>query len=331
MHIILLILSLYISTPCFASDKINVRAEQIVEKNFASHYQAVGLCREELSKEYNAKIEGVVDNVLVSNNQHVTKGQGILSIDQTIAEATKNKATEIYNVTAKDHQRNLSLFKKGILSKEAIDNSQVALEQAKLDLALAIKQHEDMIITAPFDGVVGVIHPQVGDNIKLGDYLFTIISPGTKHIILELPEHLYQQITLQSEVFITDLDDKKIQGKIVAISDYLKNNGTLSAKVSFTNDAHILHGSYVTVDFVFNHHTGLSANSKGVLRNNTGNFVYKIDQGKAKQIYVTTSARSGADVEVASPDLAIGDLIITEGLTKISEGSSVNIIPNSSQ
>lgn len=331
MRIILLILSLYISTDSLASDKINVRAEQIVEKNFASHYQAVGLCREELSKEYNAKVEGVVDNVLVSNDQQVTKGQVIITIDQAIAEATKNKATEIYNTAEKSHQRDLSLFKKDILSKEAIDHSQVALENAKLDLALAIKQHEDMIITAPFDGIVGVIHPQIGDNIKLGDYLFTIISPGTKHIILELPENLYQKITLQSEVFVTDLDGKKIAGKIVSISDYLKNNGALSAKVSFSNDAHILHGSYVTVDFVFNHHTGLAANGKGVLKNNTGNFVYKIEDGKAKQIYVTTSSRSEADVEVASPDLAIGDLIITEGLTKISEGSSVSIIPNSPQ
>ena len=329
MRIILLILSFYISTTSFASDTINVRAEQIVEKKFASHYQAVGLCREELSKEYNAKVEGVIDNVLVSNNQRVTKGQVIITIDQTIAEATKNKATEIYNATEKSHQRNLSLFKKDILSKEAIDNSQVALENAKLDLALAVKQHEDMIIATPFDGIVGVIHPQIGDNIKLGDYLFTIISPGTKHVILELPENLYQKITLQSEVFVTDLDGKNIPGKIIAISDYLKNNGAVSAKVSFSNDAHILHGSYVTVDFVFNHHTGLAANGKGVLKNNTGNFVYKIEQGKAKQIYVTTSSRSGTDIEVISPDLTIGDFIITEGLTKISEGSSVTISPNS--
>lgn len=328
MRIILIILFLYLPTSSFASDKINVRADQIVEKNFTSYYQAVGLCREVLSKEYNAKVEGVVDNVFISTNQSVTKGQVIMTIDETIAEATKNKATELYNAAEKNHQRNLSLFKKDILSKEQIDNSQVALENAKLDLALAIKQHQDMIITAPFDGIVGVIHPQIGDNIKLGDYLFTIISPGTKHIIVELPENLYKQITPQSEVFVTDLDGQKISGKIIAISDYLKNNGTLSAKVSFANDAQILHGSYVTVQFGFNHHTGLAANSKGVLKNNTGNFVYKIEEGKAKQIYVTTNSRSDSDIEVASPDLAIGDLIITEGLTKISEGSSIAISPN---
>lgn len=328
MRIILIILFLYLPTSSFASDKINVRAEQIVEKNFTSYYQAVGLCREVLSKEYNAKVEGVVDNVFISTNQSVTKGQVIMTIDETIAEATKNKATEIYNAAEKNHQRNLSLFKKDILSKEQIDNSQVALENAKLDLALAIKQHQDMIITAPFDGIVGVIHPQIGDNIKLGDYLFAIISPGTKHIIVELPENLYKQITPQSEVFVTDLDGQKISGKIIAISDYLKNNGTLSAKVSFANDAQILHGSYVTVQFVFNHHTGLAANSKGVLKNNTGNFVYKIEEGKAKQIYVTTNSRSDSDIEVASPNLAIGDLIITEGLTKISEGSSIAISLN---
>lgn len=328
MRIILLILFLHLPASCLASDKINVRAEPIIEKNFASYYQAVGLCREVLSKEYNAKVEGVVDNVFISNNQSVTKGQVIMTIDETIAEATKNKATEIYNAAEKNHQRNLSLFKKDILSKEQIDNSQVALENAKLDLALAIKQHEDMIIKAPFDGIVGVIHPQIGDNIKLGDYLFAIISPGTKHIIVELPENLYKQITPQSEVFVTDLDGQKISGKIIAISEYLKNNGTLSAKVSFANDAHILHGSYVTVQFVFNHHTGLAANSKGVLKNNTGNFVYKVEEGKAKQIYVTTNSRIDSDIEVASPDLAIGDLIITEGLTKISEGTSVTISPN---
>ncbi|MCP5369811.1 MAG: efflux RND transporter periplasmic adaptor subunit [Rickettsiaceae bacterium] len=328
MRIILLILSLYIHNS-FASNITIVRAEKILTKEFSSHYTAIGLCKEELSREYTAKVEGIVDNILLSNNQRVKKGELILTIDQIIAEATKDKATEIYNATIKSYQRDESLFKQGILSKEAMDNSKVALENAKLDLALALKQYEDMIITAPFDGILGVIYPQIGDNIKLGDYLFTLISPGNKNVIVELPENLYQKITLQSEVFVKDIDGKQIPGKIIAISDYLKSNGTLSAKLLFPKNANILHGSYVTTNFVFNPHIGLAINSKALLKNNTGNFVYKIDQGKVKQIYVETGLRNGTDIEISSPELSIGDLIVTEGLTKISEGSLVTINSNS--
>ena len=50
-----------------------------------------------------------------------------------------------------------SLFPKKIISKEVSDKSKVALEIARADLANANNTYNNMIITAPFDGYVGVV------------------------------------------------------------------------------------------------------------------------------------------------------------------------------
>lgn len=58
-----------------------------------------------------------------------------------------------------------------------------------------------MIIKAPFNGYIGVVRANIGDQVKVGDYLFSLVANGNKTVFIELPETLYGKINDQSEVF----------------------------------------------------------------------------------------------------------------------------------
>lgn len=49
---------------------------------------------------------------------------------------------------------------------------------------MALKTYNDMIITAPFNGKIGVIKPMVGDEVKIGDYLFSITGADKSQSVL---------------------------------------------------------------------------------------------------------------------------------------------------
>ena len=124
-----------------------------------------------------------------------------------------------------------------------------------------------------------------------------------------------------------DIAGNKVLGKITAISSYLNDNGTITSKLSFPPDTKILHGSYVETEIIFNRHKGLALPEKVVLKNNKGNFVYKVAQdNKVKQIYVTTKTRSDDLIEISSDELQVADPIVLEGLTKIYDDALVRII-----
>ena len=69
----------------------------------------------------------------------------------------------------------------------------------------------------------------VGEEVKIGDYLFSIMGKDQSQIILiELLESLSGKVSTDTEAIVNG----EIHSKISAISHYLSNNGTITAKIA---------------------------------------------------------------------------------------------------
>ena len=308
-------------------ESVGIVPTKIISYNFQDQFTAVGQCKLEKSKTYHAKVDGTINSISIIQGKNVSKGDVLITIDSAIAKAQKSKAEASFESAKSIHERDLSLLAKKIISKEVSDKSKVALEIARADLANANNTYNNMIITAPFDGYVGVVHARTGDDVKMGDYLFSLISNGNKTIFVELPETLFGKIDKNSEIFALDIDNNRARGSVLAVSNYLNDNGTITAKLAFPYETRIMHGSYVETNIIFNKHRALALPEKTILKNNKGNFVYAIsEENKIKQIYVETGTRTDNMIEIISDDLKEGDLVVLEGLTKVYEGVQVQII-----
>ncbi|RTK92353.1 MAG: efflux RND transporter periplasmic adaptor subunit [Rickettsiales bacterium] len=327
-YILCLVLSIIAcnSSKANQAPTILVKPIKLNQQDFFEKYISVGQCKAENSRTFYAKVNGVVDYISVKEGEFVKKDTIIIQIDADVAEASKNKAESAFKSAQAIFNRDLSLFDKKIISKEAFDKSKALIENARSDWISTLDKYDNMIIKAPFNGNIGVIHTQVGNDIKIGDYLFTIINNSEKIVLVELPENINGKINKNSEVFLLNKNDK-IKGEIIAISEYLSDNGTITAKIIFPSDTKIIHGSFVEVEIIFDHHIALSINEKAVLKNNKGNFVYKItSDNKIQQIYVSTGSRNDNMIEISAKELNEGDLVVLEGLTKVTNGATVDII-----
>lgn len=321
--IILLAISIFTQN-VRAEEAVNIVPIEVTNYDFHEQFKAIGQCKSENSKTYYAKSEGSVDSISISQGQNVIKGQELISIDGDIARANKAKAKAAYKSALSNYNRDLSLFNKKFISEEVINKSKVDLESAKSELANAQSKFDDMIITAPFDGHVGVVRARIGDNVKAGDYLLSLVANGDKTVFVELPENLLGKISDKSEVFALDINSKKIPGKIIATSNYLNDSGTMTAKLLFNADSKMIHGSYVEIILIYNQHQGLALPEKTILKNKNGDFVYAItEENTVKKIHIETGSRTEQMIEIKSDDLKLGDKIVLEGLTKIYNGSKV--------
>lgn len=309
---------------------IIVKDISINEHEFFEKYIVIGKCLAEKSRIYNSNVQGRVDYISALQGKIIKEGSILIAIDKELAEATKNEAETSYNSAISNYKRDRSLFQRKIISEETLNQSKVALEKSKVVLNKAIKTYNSMIIIAPFDGYIGVIKAKVGDEIKTGDYLFSLFSTSEnsdtgKTLFVELPEKLLNKINERSEVHTIDLKGNKIQGKIIAISNYVSEQGTLNTKITFPSNAKLAYGSFVELEIIYNKHKGLALPEKAVLKNNEGNFVYKVeDNKKAKQIYVTLGTRTGEMIELVSRNLKLGEKIIVQGLTKVFDGADIS-------
>lgn len=301
----------------------------VVQKyEFFENYKAIGQLKLAESKNYFAQVAGNIDFITASENQMVQKGDLIIAIDRDIASKMLAQAeANLYMVEA-NYKRDLMLLNKKIISVEEVNKSKTLLEQARYDYAKLLKTYRDMVISADDDGYVGVVRAKINDEVKAGDYLFSFLKKSDFVAIIELPELLREKILLTDQVHITPRYSKEqINGQILSISDYLSNNGTISARVKFPYSEKLTHNSFAEVEITFNKHTALSVPEKSVLKDNEGNFVYQItSENKIKKQLIKPGVRTENFIELTSGELKEGDKIVLDGLTKVFDGAEVELI-----
>ncbi|NRB10333.1 MAG: efflux RND transporter periplasmic adaptor subunit [Rickettsiaceae bacterium] len=305
-----------------------VKPTKVTVQDFHEKHLASGKIQAENSRDYYVKVNGVVDTVLAKQNSIVNAGEVLISIDTEIAKTNKAKTEAAFDSAKVSYNRDLSLYKKKIISEEVLSKSKVSLETARSNLVLATDKYNQMIITAPFDGYIGVIRAKINDDVKIGDYLFSIIAENSDKIMfIELPGNFLGKIDDHSKITIKDNDDKQIIGIIESVANYISNVGTITLKAKFPANNNITHGIFIDAEIIYNQHQGLAVPEKAVLRNNKGNFVYKITtENTVKQVYINTKTRTDNMIEFTSNDLKEGDSIVIEGLTKVFDNAKV-ILP----
>jgi RND family efflux transporter MFP subunit len=310
------------------SGKILVKPTQVKIALLYDNFTTIAKCVNEKAKDYYANISGNVDYISTKQGAKIQKNDIIIAIDQELAHATKTQAIVALESAELEYARNKVLLNKHFISTEALEIVRAQLEKAKLNFINNSNIYNDMMISAPFDGEIGVIKTKIGAKVKIGDYLFTIIKPGPKNIFLELPDTLYGKINQETEIFIKDENNNKVRGRIDAVAGYLSDNGTFSVKITAEDgNHHLVHGTYVNVELVLNKHKALAVPERAVMKNDKGNYLYQICKDNiVKKIYVKLGTRSDDLIEVINNDLKNNDLIILEGLTKVNDGSVVEIL-----
>ncbi len=331
LYKVLIIFCLFISNSLAfgLNDKVLVKATKVISTELFDIYDAVGQCKNDNSRDYYAATSGTVDILSVKQGDKVKAGEIVIGIDSKVAKALKEQSEAALKLAQTSHIRNTTLFAKKFISEEDFEKSRVALEGAKLKLEQDLKTYDNMVITAPFDGVIGVLNIRIGDQVKPDSYLFSILSVSKdkedQSIFIELPENL-QGIVVNNVGAIINNSSNKATGLVTAISPYLSDSGIMTAKVSILNSQPFLHSSYVNVRLILNKHKGLAVPQPAVLQNDNGYFIYQIDANNTvKQLYVKLGSRTGEMVEIKSDTLHEGDQIVLEGLTKVQDGAVVEM------
>ena len=178
----------------------------------------------------------------------------------------------------------MQLYKsRGIASSELFQNKQLYLQS----LAAVTKARTELQftqITAPSDGVIGLVNIRAGNYVAVGQVLNAIITSKDRQVSFFLPASRAQLIKIDDAVtYKTSLDDAKpiANGKIVAINIVADPNDHMQMLKASINKT-MTPGSYVTVVVdVGQKKATVVVPTSAVDRSIYGNSVFKVVAGKA--------------------------------------------------
>jgi RND family efflux transporter MFP subunit len=248
------------------SPAIQVNLRKVALNNKGQFLSVSGKIKAVNSADLSTRMMGFVTKANVNVGDKVTKGQLLISINNTDLQAKKGQinagitqAKTAFNNAEKNYNRFKNLFEsKSITQKEMDDmtaNYQIA--KAGLESANQMKneinaQFEYANITAPFSGVVTSKNIEVGVMANPGMSLISIETPGDFEVIAMVPETEISQINTGIEVTVLVKSmNKSLQGKVEEVSTSAKSTGgQYLVKINLEKtDASILSGMFATVQF----------------------------------------------------------------------------------
>lgn len=245
---------------------VPVTVSSVAAENNTPFLTASGKIEAANSASLSTRMMGFVDKVHVNVGEKVTKGQLLVSINNSDLSAKQaqtsagiSEAQAAYNNAQKDYQRFQNLFAENSASQKELDDQRARYEMAKARLEGARQMKNEVQsqfayvnLRAPFNGVVTSKSIEAGDMANPGVPLISIEGPGNFEVTASVPESEISKIKSGTEVqVIVKSSDKILPGTVTEVSTSAKNTGGqyLVKVVLDKTDASILSGMYATVQF----------------------------------------------------------------------------------
>jgi len=305
--------------------------------------------------ELRSEVSGFITGIYFKEGSTVKKGQKLYEIDRSKYLANYNQAMANVDIATANEQRArrnadryTKLSEQDAIAKQRLDDAMTDLQNAGLELVAAkaglARAQTDLnysLITAPFDGTIGISQVKMGSLISPGQTLLNTISSddpmGADFVINERELGNFQDLSTinppqDDSTFRISLPDKKLyqeKGRIQVIDRAIDpRTGTIRVRLVFPNPDRKLRAGLSCIVQVLNasKEEQLVIPSKSLLEQMSEYFVYVVDSQKVKQTKVTLGAQFEDRVVVKS-GLQRGQQIVTDGIQKLRNGVAVDVNP----
>jgi RND family efflux transporter MFP subunit len=294
------------------------------------------------------QVEGQITKILVHSGEAVASGAPLMEIDPLKQQATVNSqessrvAQEASLSYAKQqYQRTQSLFAAGVVSRQELDQTKSAMDnaQAQLDsLGAQVREQEVQLhyyrVVAPWAGIVGDIPVHVGDRVAVTTQLTTVDKPGSLEVYLYVPIERSSQLKMNLPVQILDSEGKVLADSRVSFISPQVDNTTqtvlVKARIANSNDA-LRQSQFIHARIVWGTHQNPQVPILAVSRLGGQYFAFVAEPQNggsyvARQKPLKIGQTVGNDYEVQE-GLKPGDKVIISGTQFLLDGAPV--IPQS--
>lgn len=303
----------------------DVSVMEVLPGSFKSYVEVQGRVDAEENVEVTSQMAGVVTAVYIKAGQSVGRGQVLAQIDdqvlrqnmyqlQTQIDLANNlfkrqKALWDQKIGTEVQYLNVKTQKEGLDRQMGVLRSQLSMYKIKSPISGTIDKMDLKVGSAVMPGISGIriINAR---NLKakalIAETYSSRINQGddVKVILPDVPDSLNARVTFASKVIDPASRSFNVEVKLPSSSKYRPNMLAILKIVDYTNN------NAITVPV------------NAILKSESGDYVYIVENGKAKRAPIKTDKVYDNRAEVVS-GLKAGDKVVTLGFSDLNEGDAV--------
>jgi membrane fusion protein (multidrug efflux system) len=285
-----------------------------------------------------ADLPGVVDRIAFDSGLPVREGD-VLAVQDTRQERAQLAAAEAQRDLARvSFERIQGLLDERVVSRAEFDKATADERQAKARVGEITAAIDRKTIRAPFAGVLGIRHVNLGQYLSGGDALVTLQALDPIYVNFGVPQQGLAQVRTGRVVHLTagDRPDLSVNGRITAIDSVVdESTRNIQVQATFGNaDGKLRPGMFVQAEVVVGAASAVvSLPASAISYAPYGDSVFVVSNltdaaGKSyrgvRQQFVKLGPARGDQIAILS-GLKAGEEVVTSGVFKLRNGAAVHI------
>jgi membrane fusion protein (multidrug efflux system) len=264
----------------------------------------------------------------IREGQSIKKGEIIAQLNDTEEKARVNELAALLSEQKRQLARLKNLTRTQASAISLLDEQQAKVNATQAQLDAVQARLNEMVIRAPFDGLIGLRQVSEGAYVSAGTVITTLDDISTIRVEFNVAERYMADLAPELALHITNVayGNTVFNGKIKALDPRL-DPVTRSIKVHGVIDNKSLQlrpGMLLNVNIQLANAAVLQVPEKAIVPLQNRHYVFVVNaDNTVKQVEIQLGERVPGSVEVVS-GLAADDEIVIEGTQKLRNGVSIS-------
>lgn len=316
---------------------VPVIVEPVTKGEDSVQLAAVGTGQARHSITIYPKVSGQIAALDFAAGDKVSAGQELVRLDDRQAKLAVELSQAKLAEAKLTLERYETLLKRNAIAEATVQTSRTAAKTAELELEQAQDALTDRTVMAPYAGYVGIPKVGIGDRVSETTAIVTLDDRSTIEVEFSIPEAYLARLQtgLPIKASNTGFRGRVFEGQIAEIDSRIDPaTRTVNIRATIPNAQDLLRaGMSFDITLTLNGSEYPSIPELALQWERQGGHVWRITDGKAEKIAVTTVKRIGGRILVDA-ELQAGDIVVVEGTQRLRPGREVKFekpIPEETQ
>lgn len=312
--------------PAPGSKGVGVVLDTARAESFPYEVEALGTANANEAVTVTAKVSNLVTAIRFEEGQQVKRGQVLVELDGAEVKAEQTAAQAALAESRSQYKRAQELRSTNALSQAELERLEATLLANEARLVTARAKVRDTVISAPFDGRVGLRRVSVGSYISQGSVITTLDDTRIIKLDFSVPENFMSVLREGLKVVARSVayPDRTFEGEVTSIDSRVDpTTRSVVARAQIPNSQGLLKpGMFLTVRLQQPRENVVMIPEQALVPEEGNQFVFVVNDAKAEKRRVDIGRRKPGQVEILA-GLKPGERIVVEGTQLVKDGVSV--------
>ncbi len=316
---------------------VPVRVAAVSTTEFFDRIEALGTALANESVTITAQVTETVSAIKFQDGQVVEEGDILVELTgkEEAAELEEARATLVE--AEQQYERAVDLVRRGNATQSRLDTALSVRNQARARVRAIEARLADLLVRAPFKGILGLRSVSPGTLVTPGTVITTLDDIDPVKLDFSVPETFFSAVAkgLTIKAISDAYPDEPFKGEITAVDTRIDpvTRAVVARAIIPNPDARLRPGMLLRVEIIKNRRTSMMVPETAIVPLDTRVFVFRLNENvpvkdgerAVDRVQIEIGTRRPGAVEVIS-GLEVGDRIVVAGTNRIRVGAPVRIM-----